>query len=69
MAFLYNIGEQYPGYKGSTRLEIIRGKYTKLSREKRICKLCSSDEHIGDELDFLLSCPKHKSRWEEFLKR
>ena len=53
---------------GSNRLEITRGKYTKLPREKRICKFCNSEEHIGDELHFLLSCPKHKSRREELIK-
>ena len=53
---------------GSNRLEIIRGKYTKTPRENRICKFCSPDEHIGDELHFLLSCPKHKSRRDELFK-
>ena len=40
--------------------EIETGRYTKTTREERLCKLCSLE--VEDELHFIMSCPKLSKR-------
>ena len=48
------------------KLEIETGRYTKTTREERLCKLCSLE--IEDELHFITSCPKLSQRRKLFDK-
>ena len=53
----------------SNRLQIVRGKYTKIPRDERYCTFCLPKKIIEDEHHFILSCPKHKSRRAEMFKK
>ena len=48
------------------KLEIETGRYTKTTREERLCKLCSLE--VEDELHFIMSCPKLSKRRTTFDK-
>jgi hypothetical protein len=41
------------------KLQIERGRYKNVSREQRICKLCSTGE-VENEYHLALSCPKYE---------
>ena len=47
-------------------LEIETGRYTKPTREERLCKLCSLE--FEDEMHFIMSCPKLSKRRTTFDK-
>jgi len=51
----------------SNRLEIVRGKYSKVPVGERVCKQCNQNNAFEDESHFLLFCGKHsKSREKMF---
>jgi hypothetical protein len=43
------------------------GRYVGGSPKQRLCKLCSSDVHIENELYFLLLCPYYTDIRNQFL--
>ena len=42
------------------------GRYTRIPRNERVCKMCNSG-HLGDEFHFCLECPALKELGNKFL--
>ena len=53
----------------SNRLQIVRGRYSKIPECERTCRFCVTEHVIENEMHFMLSCPKHKTRRKELLSK
>ena len=52
----------------SHKLEVEQGRYHNVSRNERICKMCSNSE-IEDEFHFLLVCPFYDNFRKMYIKK